>query len=436
MGHVLMLALACGRGEGPATKGAAKVEAAPDPAAEERRRAEEAAHRVVFADRIAFGYVLLLPEPGGAGGGAGGEAKTGAGTQAAGGEVKAGAGTQGASAGEVVAPPPTRAELQAIVRRAFADRLGDPEVELLLDLVGTPPRPDLGELRVPGQSGAKDRLEEPADLKAAERVWATSDLLGLEIDALPAAAVGPELLADPELSRALTAEERASLGGRTRRVLVRALYRNQNAVRGLRLLQALVRAVAAETGALVHDPDTLETMGPAAFAARRLQTSLGNVADQVAVVPFADPARPDAVRLTTRGMRRFGSVDLELDGLERDLARLQQATYFLHGLALVMVRLGEFDRSGFAVEAPEVIGLHYRDCVAAYAGQIALPRCEGACPQEVEVHLVDRPPESHDPPGHVVARVVAPRAVGERPGHDHAGWIRAALDRVLGRPSG
>ena len=55
---------------------------------------------------------------------------------------------------------------------------------------------------------------------------------------------------------------------------------------------AIARAAQlAETGALVHDPDTLETMGPAAFAARRLQTSLGNIADQVVVVPFADPAR-------------------------------------------------------------------------------------------------------------------------------------------------
>ncbi|HEY8376920.1 MAG TPA: hypothetical protein VIK91_10550, partial [Nannocystis sp.] len=155
--------------------------------------------------------------------------------------------------------------------------------------------------------------------------------------------------------------------------------------------------------------------------------------DQVVVVPFADPARPEAVRLTTRGMRRFGSVDLEIDGLERDLGRLQQATYFLHGLGLVMVRMGVLDRSGFAIEAPDVITLHYRDCVDAYGGQNALPRCK-ECPEEVELHLVDRPPEPHDPPGHAVARVVAPRAVGERPGHDHAAWIRAALDRVLGRP--
>lgn len=403
-GHVAVVcALGCGRTEEARPRAAAPAAppeaiAAPapvDPAAEEARRAEAAAHRVVFADRISFGYVLLLPGPPG--------------------------------------PAPTREELQATVRRMFAESVGESEVELLLDLVATPPRADLGGFKATAD-GSKDMVEQPADPEAAARVWATSDLLGLEIDALPAAAVEPKLLADPELTRALTPEERASLPERTQLVMLRALYRNQNGVRGLRLLQALVRAVAADTGALVHDPDTLETVGPAAFAARRLQAELGNIADQVVVVPFIDPQAPDAVRLTTRGMRRFGSVDLELDGLSRDLPALQQATYFLHGLGLVMVRLGEFDRSGFAVEAPEVIGLHYRDCVDAYAGQVALPRCS-ACPEEVEIHLVERPAEPHDPPGHVVARIVAPRAISGRPGYDHIAWIRAALDRVLGRPA-
>ncbi|MDC0718207.1 hypothetical protein [Nannocystis bainbridge] len=412
LGHVLVYGLACGRPAEQARPSAtAPEQPAPSPtkeapppeptpaelAAEEARRAEAAAHRVVFADRISFGYVLLLPGPPG--------------------------------------PAPTREELQAIVRRMFAESVGDPEVELLLDLVATPPRADLSALHGPGQAAPQARADEPPlDPEAAARVWATSDLLGLEIDALPAAAVEPKLLADPELTRALEPEERASLPERTQLVMVRALYRNQNAVRGLRLLQALVRAVAADTGALVHDPDTLETFGPAAFAARRLQASLGNVADQVAVVPFVDPRQPEAVRLTTRGMRRFGSVDLELDGLVRDLPALQQATYFLHGLGLVMVRLGEFDRSGFAVEAPEVIGLHYRDCVDAYGGQVALPRCSG-CPEEVEIHLVERPAEAHDSPGHVVARVVAPQAISGRSDYDHIAWIRAALDRVLGPPA-
>ncbi|MFY0536596.1 hypothetical protein [Nannocystis pusilla] len=223
----------------------------------------------------------------------------------------------------------------------FAESVDDPEVALLLDLVATPPRADMSALHGPNQAVPKASDEQPLDPEAAARIWATTDLLGLEIDALPAAAVEPKLLADPELTRALEPEEQASLPERTQLVMVRALYRNQNGVRGLRLLQALVRAVAADTGALVHDPDTLETFGPAAFAARRLQASLGNVADQVAVVPFIDPRQPEAVRLTTRGMRRFGSVDLELDGLSRDLPALQQATYFLHGMGLVMARLGD-----------------------------------------------------------------------------------------------
>lgn len=391
------LALACGGGEPGKTAlqerpVAPAQERAEDPA-DEARRVAELAHRVVFADRITFGYLLLLPGDAG--------------------------------------PAPTRAELQALVRKAYADKLADAEVELLIDLVGTPPRADLGGL---GADGAKDRAEAPADPEAAARVWGTGDLLGLEIEALPAAAIEAKVLADPELTRALSPVERDSLSQRRRVVIVKALYRNQNGVRGLRLLQALVRVVAAETGALVHDPDTLETMGPAAFAARRLQTSLGNIADQVVVVPFPDPKHgSEALRLTTRGMRRFGSVDLELDGLARDLPALQQATYFLHGLGLVMVRLGEFDRSGFAVEAPDVIELFYRDCVGAYGGQVVLPRCD-ECPEQAALHLVERPAEPQDPPGHVVARVVAPRAVSDAPGHDHRAWVRKALDQVLGRP--
>lgn len=390
-----------GTREQPAKTADAQDRAPADPAAaeaqREAQRQAELAHRVVFADRISFGYVLLLP------------------------------GSPG--------PAPTRAALQAIVRRAFADKLEEKEVALLLDLVVTPRRADLSALSVPGAAGEEDRVEVPVDREAAERVWATGDLLGLEVETVPIAAVPAKALEDAGLTRTLTPEERASVPTRQQAVIVRALYRNQNAVRGLRLLQALVRVVAAELGALVYDPDTQETVGPAAFAARRLQAGLGNVSDQVAVVPFPDPrAGEDAVRLATRGMRRFGSVDLELDGLPRDLGTLQQATYVLHGLALVMVRLGEFDRSGFAVEAPDTITVHYRDCAAAYGDQVRLPRCEG-CPEHADIHLVERPEEPQDPQGHVVARVVAPRAIGERPGHDHRTWVQATLGQILGRPA-
>lgn len=399
-GHVLMGMLSIGCGGEPARaplrdRPAAVEPAAPpvDEAAAEARRVAELAHRVVFADRITFGYVLLFSgEPG---------------------------------------PAPTRQELQAIVRRAYAGNLADPEVELLLDLVGTPSRGDLG-----GVAPRPEDVEAPVDAEAAARVWGTGDLLGLEIEALPEGAVDAVALADPELTRALSPVERDSLARRRRVLVIKALYRNQHGVRGLRLLQALVRVVAEETGALVHDPDTLETMGAAAFAARRLQANLGNVAEQIAVVPFPDPRHgEDALRLTTRGMRRLGSVDLELGGLPRDLPTLQQATYFLHGLALVMARLGEFDRAGVAVEAPDTIELFYRDCAAAYGGQVALPRCDG-CPEQAALHLVERPAEPQDPPGHVVARVVAPRVVSDAAGYDPRAWVRKALDQVLGRPSG
>lgn len=401
IGPVLAAMLACGeerRPEVAAVSEQAKTEAAAiAEAAAEVRRKQELAHRIVFADRITFGYMLLLPGPPG--------------------------------------PAPTRAEVQAIVGRAFAGEKDDAEVELLLAFVATPPAEALGVLRAPGAEDEKEGVEGPAEPGAGLVAPLPADLLGVEIVEMRRAdAIEGEALADPELTRALTPEERASLPGRERVLLVRALYRNQNGVRGLRLLQALVRALAGELGGLVHDPDTLETMGPGAFAARRLQTSRGNIADQVVVLPFPDPrSGAGAVRLATRGMRRFGSVDLELDGLAVDMAGLQQATYFLQGLAAVMVRLGEFDRSGFSVEAPEEIELHYADCVAAYGGGARLPRCAD-CPEQATVHLVERPAEPQDAFGHVVARVVAPRAVGERPGHDHRAWVRKVLDQVLGRP--
>lgn len=395
---VLSAILACGGAEAPK---AAPVDPAPapDPAADEARRKQELAHRIVFADRITAGYMLLLPGPS--------------------------------------APPPSRAEVLQILRRAFAPELASAEVELLLDFAATDPQATLGVLRPPTLPGQEEPAPEPEPAPAGEPPRPLpADLLGVELVALQRAEAVPEAaLTDPELSRALTPEERASLATRQRVLLVRALYRNQNEVRGLRLLQGLVRALAAELGGLVHDPDTLETMGSAAFAARRLQTSRGNVAEQVVVLPFPDRRHgADKVRLTTRGMRRFGSVDLELDGLPVDLSRLQQATYFLHGLAAVMVRTGELDPSGLAVEAPEEIALHHADCVGAYGGEVRLPRCP-SCPEQVLIHLVERGAEPQDPFGHVVARVVAPRAISDKPGYDQSSWVREALDQVLGPPA-
>jgi hypothetical protein len=132
-------------------------------------------------------------------------------------------------------------------------------------------------------------------------------------------------------------------------------------------------------------------------------------------------------------MRRFGSVDLELGGLPGDLPVLQQATYFLHGLAFVMIELGEYDSSaGFAVELPPIVTVHHSDCAAAYAAR-ELPRCSD-CPESVELHLVERAAEPQDAVSHVVARVVAPRSRSDQPDHDHPAWAQEALDRVLGRP--
>lgn len=386
---VLAALLACGPAPTtpsptPTPTAAPTVAATPPPDDGEARRLAELPHRVVFADRITYSYVLLLPgEPG---------------------------------------PAPTRPDLDAAVRAAFASNLDDEEVALLLGLIARPER----EFGVPA---APDDPEQDAP-----------DLLGLAIEAHPRTPpTGPRLieekvLADPDLTRDLTPEERASLATRRGLLVLRAQYRNQHGVRGLRLLQTLVRVVAAQQGALIHDPDTLETIGPAGFAARRLQTSLGNVADQIPIVPFPDPRSPGRFRLASRGMRRFGSVDLELGGLPGDLAILQQATYFMHGLAFVMIELGEFDSAGFAVELPPIVTVHFSDCAAAYSGRPgSLPRCAG-CPESAEIHLVERAAEPQDAISHVVARIVAPRSRSDRPGHDHLVWAQEALDRVLGRP--
>jgi hypothetical protein len=368
----LTLTVACGAPSAPSEQAVSPEPAAPaakpadDEAAVEARRLAELAHHVVAADRITYSYLLL-----------------------------------------VAGPPtaPTREELDKLVVEAFRDNTTDPEVELLRGMLATSP-PAAG-------------LDTPASPEVADTGRRAGDLLGLEIEAYPlsppqgaprldqphgaARLIDAKVLADPDLTRDLSPDERASLPGRTSLIVLRAAYRNQHAVRGLRLLQTLVRLLAARRGALIHDPDTLETVGPAVFTARRLQTSLGNVADQIPVIPFPDPQRPGMFRLATRGMRRFGVVDLELAGLPGDLAALQRATFFLHGLARVLIDLGEFDRAGFAVEIPEIVPVHHRDCASAYAGRPgSLPRCAD-CPEFVEVHLVRAPsatpPPTTTPPG-------------------------------------
>jgi len=355
-----------------------KVE--PEPAAD-----DDGKHLVVFADRTSQGYVLLL------------RGRT--------------------------SEAPSRADLQALVRRELPAGTDAPEVELLVQLIAMEPVVDAREAERKGERTGP------------------SDLLGFHVEVVGdldlAKVVAPDALTDPVLVRELSDKERGSLAERRHALLLRADYRNQHAVRGLRLLQTLVRLVAKDRDALVHDPDTGETMGVETFTRRRLQAGLGNIADQVAIVPFADKLHGEPfVRLTTRGMRRFGSFDLELDGLPRDPAVLQQATFLLHGLALQMVRQGEVDSSGFAVELDEEIEVTHADVVQAYARQQgAVPACAD-CPGRVDLHLVEREAEPHDPQHHLVVRVVAPRAKSDPRDYDHPAWVRTAITKLLGPPPG
>ena len=334
---------------------------------------------VVFADRTSQGYLLLVAD----------DTKT----------------------------APTRSELAELVKKKLPAETDQPEVGLLLQLVAAEPTDD------PQASRSRDLPR---------------DLIALHIELLDpqrrAEVLPEEVLLDPVLTRDLDDADRGKLGTHRRAILLRADYRNEHGVRGLRLLQTLVRLVATDRGALVHDPDTRETMSVDAFTRRRLQGGFGNVAEQVAVVPFPDKLHGDPfVRLTTRGMRRFGSPDLELDGLPRDPALLQQATFMLHGLALQMAQQAEIDRSGLPVELDGDLTVKHGDIARAYAGG-SVPRCSD-CAGEVAVRVVPRAAESTDPQGHVVARVIAPRDDGAKPPADHSAWVRGMLARLLGKPA-
>ena len=394
MRHVWLMAVlaaACSRNNSaaePAPSSNAEPEARAkaeetEPAAEPTKTGSDDAHRVVFADRTSQGYLLLVDD---------------------------------AHKAE-----PSREQLVALVEKKLAGDEANPEVELLTGLIQTEPT-----------------LTDPRLAQEQGRQLPAPDLLGLHVDVMPLSSEGGELvsteqLTDPVLTRELDPAQRASLATRRYAILIRADYRNQHAVRGLRLLQTLVRLVAENRDALIHDPDTGETMGVEAFTRRRLQNSLGNVADQVAVVPFPDPRHGEgSLRLSTRGMRRFGSVDLELDGLPRDPAVLQAASHLLYGLAYQMVRLGEFDSTGYAVELDDTVSISRDNVVQAYGRRNDdVPTCED-CPRNVTVHLVERASEPHDPADHVVARVVAPRSESDADDYDHPAWVSQALHSLLG----
>jgi hypothetical protein len=61
-----------------------------------------------------------------------------------------------------------------------------------------------------------------------------------------------------------------------------------------------------------------------------------------------------------------------------------------------------------------------------------VPRCD-ACVGRVMLALRKRKAEPHDPQGHVVVRVVAPR--GEPDAADQSAWARRAIAKVLGPAS-
>jgi hypothetical protein len=370
----------------------------------------EAAHTIPFADRTSMGYLLLLPP------------------------------------GTKQPKPPSRADLRALVEQAFPDRRNAGEFDLLLTLIETSPhQTDLGvaaELSPPslgetGEAGepptgeVKPFVELDSEAAKLERSR-TFDIIGLHIEILhigvgETATIPSAAFEDPVLTRGLDPEQRASLLGREWALLLRADYRNQHAIRGLRLLQTLVRVVAEHDHALIHDPDTLETMDVDDFTERRLRVEAGNIADQIAIVPFPDRHDDERLRLSTRGMRRFGAVDVELDGLPRDGVVLQQASDLIAGLALLLVREAEVDVSGFAVVVPQVLEVDCELIRQSYAARGYVPVCTG----KLELHLVERPAEAHDPREHVVARIVAPRSESDAPTYDHHAWVRAALARLF-----
>jgi hypothetical protein len=352
------------------------------------------AHRVVFADRSSQGYLLLLPAP-----------------------------PDGS-------PPraPTRAALRSWVDEAFADHSDLDEIRLLRRLIET-------DAEAPSAIAPLSTLKiDPNDPASMRRQAKVSDLIGLHVAILETSDVASaSILQDPILSRHLSAEDRMSLPRRSYALLLRADYRSREAFRGLRLLQTLVRIASRKLNALILDPDTLEVRDQESFSRARLRSATAAVASQVTVVPFRDgESEAKSVRLTTRGMRRFGTVDLELTGLPLEPAVLQRATDLLYGLALVLVKTAEVDRKGFALEVSDVVTVHWRDIEQAYEGSAReLPRCV-ACPETVEVHLVERPRLPSDPQDHVVAQMVAPRTTSDTASYNHGAWTKRALARMFG----
>lgn len=399
--HLVLLAtLGCNGGRSaektPSNKAPSKTQSAeaggdenPRPGSDEEdeEQAEaEAKHTVVFADRTSQAYLLLVRHP-------------------------------------VRPEPPTRDQFEALVNRTYRATPDAPEAVAMRRLVRTEP---------------KDTQRSPEDLQAlatdkgqAKLAAENDDLLGLAIDVIPADEMGVPTSAfdDPVLTRGLEQSQTLGLAGRKWAILLRADYRNQESVRGLRLLQRLAAMVAEDRDALILDADTWETWSVESFRDRALNKDLHNAGEQIAVVPFPED---DGIRLCTRGMRRFGSVDLELTGLPMDPATLQRGTDFLLALVRVMVREGEADSTGFAVEAGELIEVSWSGVAVAYESRGAtLEKCDD-CPGATFVHLVKREPRPTDATEHVVAQVVAPRDRSDDAAYDHSAWVMEALADVFG----
>ena len=111
---------------------------------------------------------------------------------------------------------------------------------------------------------------------------------------------------------------------------------------------------------------------------------------------------------------------------------LQQASDLLAGLAAILAKEGEVDASGLAVVVPEELEVTRAAIEGSYEARPRTLLSCGDCEGRAVVHLVERPPEDHDPQGHVVARVVAPRTDSDEADYDHPHWVREALGQLFG----
>ena len=382
----------------------------------------ELAHKVIYADRTSHGYLLLLkrdPSP------------------------------------EAI----TRPALKKLVEDRLRHKLSPGDLDSLLQLITIEPHTtDLAHEKLKAIEDATtlesatsglDALPQntdPIDELAKKLVSRqTPDqvrphLLGLHIDRLTLgnaddALIHQEILRDPILTRDLSPSNRDSLDARQWIVLLRADYRIADHFLGLRLLQELVSLVATEHQAIIHDPDTLETMEISAFSQKKLAANRLNIADQVAVIPFPDlSGDQDSIRLTTRGMRRFGSVDLELSGLPKNSIMLQRATDFIYGVAKVLSQEADIDPTGLALEVQSILEVAPSDIQEAYGPTRQQPSCPN-CKQTVQVHLVERKPVDTDAIEYTVARIVAPRKTSDQSNYDHLAWIETTFFGLFGSPN-